>query len=120
MAKKKFNISSTLNKNKETKLADKIPLKKTTKDIEVVKEKVEQIHPEKVAPVEPTPRPISAKPKPRPAKVVAPPVEEKKVKLVRMTIDTPEDMHKRLKIKSIERGISLRDFVLKLIEKELK
>ena len=43
-----------------------------------------------------------------------------KEKLVRMTIDTPESMHKALKIKSIERGISLRDYILRLIEKELK
>jgi len=114
MAKKRFNISSTLNKNKETKLADKIPLKKMTKDLEDVKEKVEQIHPEEKV------SKAVATPKPKAKKVAPPPVVEEKVKLVRMTIDTPEDMHKRLKIKSIERGISLRDYVLKLIAKELK
>ncbi len=117
MAKKKFNISSTLSKNKETKLAEKIPLKKTAKDIEIVKEKVEEIHPiaEEV---------VVAPPKAKVVKAVAPKpkvkIVEEKVKLVRMTIDTPEDMHKRLKIKSIERGISMRDYVLRLIEKELK
>ncbi len=63
MAKKKFNISSTLNKNKETKLADKIPLRKTSKDIEEVKEKVEEIHPvEEKTTVAPKAR---AKPRPR-------------------------------------------------------
>jgi hypothetical protein len=47
MAKKKFNISSTLKKNSKTeevKLAPKIPLKKTTKDPEEVKTKVDEIH----------------------------------------------------------------------------
>jgi len=46
MAKKKFNISSTLKKNKkeEVELAKKIPLKKTSKNIDEVKEKVEAIH----------------------------------------------------------------------------
>ncbi len=115
MAKKKFNISSTLNKNQETKLAERIPLKKTSKDLEVVKEKVEQIHQSAPKPaVEVKTKAPAIKSSPKPAKT------EKKVKLVRMTIDTPEDMHKRLKIKSIERGISLRDYILKLIEKELK
>jgi len=113
MAKKKFNISSTLNKNKETKLAARVPLKKTTKDLEEVKEKVEQIHPEE-------PQVAAKAPSPKAKVVKAKKVVEEKVKLVRMTIDTPEDMHKRLKIKSIERGISLRDYVLKLIERELK
>lgn len=115
MAKKKFNISSTLNKNQETKLAEKIPLKKTTKDLEIVKEKVEEIHSDEPAQVQAT----VSKPKPV-KKIPKVPVVEEKVKLVRLTIDTPEDMHKRLKIKSIEQGISMRDYILKLIRKELK
>lgn len=113
MAKKRFNISSTLNKNQETKLAEKIPLKKSAKDLETVKEKVEEIHkeepPKRVAPVK------ASQPVKKQAKKEIP-----KEKLVRMTIDTPEAMHKALKIKSIERGISLRDYILRLIEKELK
>ena len=47
MAKKKFNISSTLKKNnkaEEVKLAPKTPLKKTVKDPEVIKTKVDEIH----------------------------------------------------------------------------
>ena len=113
MAKKKFNISSTLNKNQETKLAEKIPLKKTSKDLDTVKEKVEQIHPEEETnPIQEV-KPIVVKSTPKPVVI-------KKEKLVRMTIDTPESMHKKLKIKSVERGISLRDYILKLIEKELK
>ncbi len=111
MAKKKFNISSTLNKNQEAKLAEKIPLKKTTKDLDIVKEKVEQIHTE-------TPKPVVAE-KAKGVKKTPKPVEEKE-KLVRMTIDTPENLHKQLKIKSIEKGISLRDYILRLIKKELQ
>ncbi len=111
MAKKRFNISSTLNKNQESKLAEKIPLRKNTKDLEEVKEKVEQIHPERQQKTETKGAKSSQK------KVSE--VEEKE-KLVRMTIDTPESIHKKLKIRSVEKGISLRDYILKLIEKELK
>ncbi|MFT5167203.1 MAG: hypothetical protein ACI8P3_002440 [Saprospiraceae bacterium] len=114
MAKKKFNISSTLNKNQEIKLAEKIPLKKTDKDLEGVKEKVEQIHTEEPKPSISKEEIKKIKSNPKPAIVI------KKEKLVRMTIDTPEYMHKKLKIKAIERGISLRDYVLLLITKELK
>ncbi|MEM1322156.1 MAG: hypothetical protein AAGG75_17985 [Bacteroidota bacterium] len=108
MAKKRFDISSTLNKNKEAQLAKKIPLKKTTKDPDQIKERVEEIHADE------QPKAVAA-PKPPP-----PPPPPEKVKLVRMTIDTPEEMHKKLKIKTIERGLSIRDYVLKLIEADLK
>ena len=114
MAKKKFNISSTLNKNQETKLAEKIPLKKTTKDLEEVKEKVEKIHVEEPKSAVSPDKTKKVKNNPAPKKVI------EKEKLVRMTIDTPESMHKKLKIKAIERGISLRDYILLLITKELK
>ena len=111
MAKKRFDISSTLKKNKEAQLAQKIPLKKTTKDPDQIKERVEEIHAEE------KPKAVAA-PKPPPPPPPAPPPE--KVKLVRMTIDTPEEMHKKLKIKTIERGMSIRDYILKLIEEDLK
>lgn len=47
MAKKKFGLSSTLNKNSKTEeptLPKKIPLNRSKKNIEEVKEKVEAIH----------------------------------------------------------------------------
>ena len=46
MAKKKFGLSSTLNKNKleEPILPKKIPLTKSSKDLKDVKEKVEALH----------------------------------------------------------------------------
>ncbi len=113
MAKKSFNISSTLNKNKEPQLAAKIPLQKKTKDVKEVAKKVAIIHEE-----EPEPK---AKPK---KEVVEKPVKakaarKKAVKLVRLTIDTPESMHRKLKIKAIEKGVSMRDYILQLLEKEL-
>lgn len=125
MAKKKFNISSTLKKNnkeEEVKLAPKIPLKKTSKDPEEVKTKVEEIHADEVpqsvveeaeSPTEPVKKTTSTA-RAKKAKTVA------KGKMVRMTIDTPEEMHLQLKIKSIQSRMSMRDYVLKLIEKDLK
>ena len=130
MAKKKFNISSTLKKNskaEEVKLAPKIPLKKTVKDTEVIKTKVDEIHGKTVelettsetkeeinSPIIEAPKP-NAKPK---ATKKEAPVE--KGRMVRMTIDTPEEMHLQLKIKSIQSRMSMRDYVLRLIEKDLK
>ncbi len=117
MAKKRFNISSTLNKNKSTTpLSEKIPLKKTEKEPEEIKAKVEQLHdaPPKAQ------KSASSKPKTVKRSRKSKPVGEEKPRLVRMTIDTPEEMHKRLKIRSVERGISIRDYILRLIEKDLK
>ena len=132
MAKKKFNISSTLKKNskiEEVKLAPKIPLKKTTKDPEEVKTKVEEIHADEVkTPVakkeisKMTPSSKAAQPKPAEELTSKPrkPKVVEKGRMVRMTIDTPEELHLQLKIKSIQSRMSMRDYVLKLIEKDLK
>ena len=122
MAKKRFNVSSTLKKKEApaVELAKPIPLKKTEKNLEEVKEAVEEIH-EPV--VQPTPAPEIAKPAPtktRAKRTAKKSVPETPQKLVRLTIDTPEEMHKQLKVKAVLSGISMRDFILKLIEKELK
>ena len=125
MAKKSFNISSTLSKNKLEKeptpeLAKKIPLPKKPKDVEELKEKVEAVHAGNSNPT-PVVTKVPEQPKvvkPR-KKTVTQLKEEQPEKLVRLTIDTPEVMHKRLKIKSIEMGISMRDYILRLIEKDL-
>lgn len=118
MAKKSFNISSTLSKNQEPKLAAKIPLKKKEKDVSEVAKKVAMIHQE-----EPQAPEVEEKIKPK-EKAVAkkaktPAAKSKTEKLVRLTIDTPEGMHRKLKIRSIERGLSMRDYILRLLEKEL-
>lgn len=128
MAKKKFNISSTLKKNakkEKVELAAKVPLKKVTKDPEEIKEKVEEIHADEVIDkVEPIEEPVRNEPpvtkntsRSSKAKKASPPPKER---MVRMTIDTPEEMHLRLKIKSIQARTSMRDYVLNLIEKDLK
>ena len=52
MAKKSFDISSTLHKNRDASLAPKIPLKKKEKNLEEVEQKVAAIHSEKNPPVE--------------------------------------------------------------------
>lgn len=122
MAKKKFNISSTLKKNKkeEVELAAKVPLKKVTKDPEEIKERVEEIHADEVINEPKTtveePAPVKEPSKPKSRKVTKP-IKER---MVRMTIDTPEEMHLQLKIKSIQARTSMREYVLKLIEKDLK
>ena len=102
MAKKRFNIKQTLNKNKpsQEELQKKVLLPKKIIQDDEVKKKVKAIE--------------------KPKKVVK---KEKKTtppKLVRLTIDTPEGMHRKLKIRSIESGLSMRDYVLRLIEKSLK
>ena len=135
MAKKKFNISSTLKKNTAEPvptLAKKIPLKKNEKDLDEVKEKVAEIHAEEAEVVKaetlevveekpiveaiPVAAPVKSRTSSRTKKVAEP----EKVKLVRLTIDTPEPMHKELKVKAVLAGISMRDYILKLIEKDLK
>jgi len=159
MAKKSFNISSTLKKNKEVldpKLPEKVELKKKPRDFEGIKDKVDGIHQAapKEAVAKEAPKPVS-KVETQPAKekhevdlsvekvsAAAPsaksveipqtikktPVTKPKVKpsntvkekMVRMTIDTPEGMHRKLKIKSIEQGVSMRDYILRLIAREIK
>lgn len=126
MAKKKFNVSSTLGKNKpvtpEPELAPKIPLRKNTKDLDDVKEKVESLHVQKTespAIVEKKPQPV-AKKQPNSRTQLVKKEEEKPEKLVRLTIDTPAEMHTRLKVKAVLSGISMRDYILRLLEKELK
>ena len=111
MAKRKtFNVKSTLNKKTATpepELPKKVPLKKSSKNMEDVKERVEQIHQE--APSVPTPS--TPKNPAKPAKSAE--------KLVRITVDTPHSVHIALKIKAIQEGITLRDYILRLMNTDL-
>jgi len=150
MAKKSFNISSTLKKNKEVldpKLPEKVVLKKKPRNFDEIKEKVEDIHQEQKKEPRPAPDtkaneetreielPVERKTTPEPVKsvevpqtsAVVPVTKSKrkssntvKERMVRMTIDTPVDMHRKLKIRSIEKGVSMRDYILRLIEREIK
>lgn len=131
MAKKKFNVTSTLAKNKKTnlqpELAPKIPLRKSDKNLEDVKEKVDSLHSEESSVIK---SPVVEK-KTEPATNIRPNSRTQSVKktakkpaepekLVRLTIDTPAEMHTRLKVKAVLSGVSMRDYILKLLERELK
>ena len=143
MAKKNFNVTSTLGKakisNPEPELSSKIELRKNTKNLEDVKEKVDSLHSAEITPVQKLTTEVAATPEKVVAQVAIP-VEEEKIKpnsrtryskkeqekpvesekLVRLTIDTPAEMHTKLKVKSVLSGISMRDYILQLLEKELK
>jgi len=153
MAKKKFGLSSTLNKNNKTEepaLPKKRPLSRSKKNIEEVKEKVEAIHEttqNELSRVEEPLVEMTVKVKDEDmmemVKNVQPyaednvvVIEEKEEKpkrkytkkkqtppkperMVRITVDTPKSMHMKLKIKAIENDITIRDYIIGLIKKDL-
>ena len=159
MAKKKFGLSSTLNKNKaeEPTLPQKVPLIRTEKNLEEVKEKVEAIHEpilsivnesvidipvktqdeqdeqpvSKSVELEPTmiaalvsellPEPVNQSVVVEVSKVrkTTKTADKKPDRMVRITVDTPRSMHVKLKIKAIEQDITIRDYIINLIKKDL-
>lgn len=150
MSKKKFGLSSTLNKNKveEPVLPTKVPLTRSSKNVEEVKEKVEALHePEpKLSMVEEPVVEITVNVQDEDLAKVVRAVQEtskaqvvevvekqkttakatskaatpkKPEKMVRITVDTPKSMHVKLKIKAIEHDITIRDYVIDLIERDL-
>jgi hypothetical protein len=130
MAKKKFGLSSTLNKNKEEEptLPQKVPLTRSSKNLDAVKEKVEALHDKKPAVVVEevmtleTPvkvEEVAATPKPEKKATPKKKVEKKPERMVRITVDTPKSMHVKLKIKAIEEDITIRDYVIGLIKRDL-
>lgn len=148
MAKKKFGLSSTLNKNKSEEssiLPKKIPLTRKSKNLEVVKEKVEAIHEAPLGMVKEPIIEIAAEMKDEHISEVVKKVREvtkaeiievserkpkttrksktsatsKAERMVRITVDTPKSMHVKLKIKAIENDITIRDYVIGLIKADL-
>jgi hypothetical protein len=151
MAKKKFGLSSTLNKNKveEPVLPAKVPLTRSSKNVEAVKEKVEALHESgpKLNMVEEPFVEISVNVEDEDLGKVVQAVQEisraqvvevvekritapkttkkagtipkKPERMVRITVDTPKSMHVKLKIKAIENDITIRDYVIDLIERDL-
>ncbi|MFT6148582.1 MAG: hypothetical protein ACJAUH_001268 [Saprospiraceae bacterium] len=149
MAKKKFGLSSTLNKNKleEPVLPKKIPLTKSSKDLKDVKEKVEALHEAAVRVIDKVEEPLIeltlnvedenigkivrvvqdvskaevVEVVEKKAKVpkVRKAIPEKPERMVRITVDTPKTMHVKLKIKAIEHDITIRDYVIGLIKDDL-
>ncbi|NJN35437.1 MAG: hypothetical protein HC817_15450 [Saprospiraceae bacterium] len=41
------------------------------------------------------------------------------VKLARLTLDIPQDMHRRIKIRAAEKGMSMKEYAESLFEKDL-
>ncbi len=138
MAKKKFGLSSTLNKNKEAEpsLPKKVPLTKSSKNLDDVKEKVEALHDDastkkvekkttevekatiEVVEVAVKEEVVVEKPKVS-KKTTKKKAEKKPERIVRITVDTPKSMHIKLKIKAIEEDITIRDYVIGLIKRDL-
>lgn len=113
---KKFGIGSTLKKKVELKPS-------ISKDIEGIEEKVAKIHsnepkvPEVVS--TPTPTKVEAQaPKPTVRKTTAKKVE-KKEEMKRLTIDIPKSLHRKLKSRTAEEDVSIKDLLNKLILKYL-
>ena len=127
MAKKKsFNVRGTLKKNtEEPKLPKKVPLGKSTKDMDEIRERVDSIHEDVAGPSpikserETTSRPTKSTPSEAPTSGTRNKEQAKPEKLVRITVDTPQSVHMKLKIRSIQSGVTLREYILRLIEADL-
>jgi hypothetical protein len=129
---KSFNITPTLKKNTKVEpiLAEKTTFKKTLKNVDAIKEKVEKIHtkdtPETVksrVEVE-VPQKVT-KPKPVAKKVTSKQSLKKPASTVitenskRMTVVMPKETHRLLKIKAINTETTLNELIVDLIEKNL-
>lgn len=148
MAKKKFGLSSTLNKNKseEPSLPKRVPLTRSKKNLEEVAEKVEAIHDKPLGMVEEPTVEITVDVKDedmmkvvekvrevtkaevieiatKPKKTKKAPTKKSTIKqperMVRITVDTPRSIHVKLKIKAIEQDITIRDYIIGLIKDDL-
>ena len=108
MAKKQFNFRQTMKKKEaEPSLAKKVSLPKTQKDPEAVKQQVAEIHGDGASK---TPKRNTSR------KKTAPAAPEKQV---RITIDMPASLHKRMKIKAITDGTTIRRYILSMIEEDM-
>lgn len=140
---KSFNITPTLKKNAVTEptLTAKTTFKKTLKDVEVIKEKVEKIHQDEIEtaaisravgeeiveeiPVETITPTVIEKPVKAAAKATAKKARTQNATTVlsedskRMTVVMPKETHRLLKIKAINGEITLNEFIVNLIEKNL-
>lgn len=127
MAKQKVNLRDTLQRNKQPtmELPAKVELKKTDKDLDKINEKVAQIHNKnnEIPLVEEAPLPfvmLVTEMKPNPFEGFdpdAPATEPEETqpslsptRLVRISLDTPKDVHLQLKIKAAKRGQTIREY----------
>lgn len=75
---------------------------------------------DKVADASPVSEQPVAPPAAAPPKTAPAPAPPKPAALKRLTIDLPASLHKKLKLATIQSGETMRDHVVKLIEKSLK
>ena len=116
MAKKTFNIKSTLNVQPKQLSADDV--ESAIKQIHEAK--APAIAPAKVEPATPKPpmaaqKTVAQKPATRRREVA----EEAPVRKVRLSVDIHPMTHKRLKIKAIEQDSDIMHYVEMLIERDL-
>ena len=108
---KKFGIGSTLKKKIELKPA-------VSKDLDNIEEKVAKIHSNEPKTSEASPKTVSPKAQtPRKATRKAAAKVEKKEEMKRLTIDIPKSLHRRLKSRTAEDDVSIKDLMNKLILK---
>lgn len=126
---KSFNITPTLKKNVKDQaiLAKKTTFKKTLKDVDIIKEKVEKIHDEVPEVVKTKVKETAVKERAKTSAAKATPKRSSKKRGTtvitedskRMTVVMPKDTHRLLKIKAINSEITLNEFIVNLIEKNL-
>lgn len=108
---KKFGIGSTLKKKIELK-----PV--VSKDIDNIEEKVAKIHSNEPkveeSTIKPVPEKIHTLKAPARKKIVK---EQEKEEMKRLTIDIPKSLHRKLKSKTVEEDVSIKDLLNKLILK---
>ena len=108
-------------------LTPKVELKKVEKNIEDTEALVNALHEEKTAvpvkakvkqvaktekQVEPTPVPVIQE-------AIAPIATNTKEPLRRLTVDVPADMFLAMRLKSVNKFITLREYILELVRKDL-
>ena len=116
-----------LNESKPTLEAVK-PIAEPAKPVEVVAkapntegvgEKVAAPKPRVVAKVVEKKEPIQVAAKPSRRSKIAIQAEEQNLRLVRVTIDIPEDLHEKMKIKMILTKQTMKDYLLDFIRKDV-
>ena len=80
-------------------------------------QKIETIKPATKEKLVKKPEVSQSKPKSTPQKTVI--AEPQPMRLVRVTVDVPEDLHEKLKIKMILSKQTIKDYLLNFIEKDL-
>lgn len=142
MAKKKIGLKRTLKKNQDSledlNLPNRKPLPKTEKDLDGMKLAVEELHQTervgetmKASPSKPQVEPLKTETKQetkepqseKSATKVSPKKETRaapEIKLKRLTIDMEKPLHKRMKIWCDEQEVSMREYIIGLIEKDMK